>query len=42
MGTRADMIDANDFKRFLKILPDRNIDLILEAKAKDKALLKLR
>ena len=41
-GAHADMINAGDFRRFLNMLPDCNVDFILEAKAKDKALLKLR
>ena len=41
-GAHADMIDPSDFKRFLRVLPQTDIDVMLEAKAKDKALLKLR
>jgi UV DNA damage endonuclease len=41
-GAHADMIDIRDFKRFLRALPQRDVDVMLEAKAKDKALLKLR
>jgi UV DNA damage endonuclease len=41
-GAHADMIDPNDFKRFLRVLPQTDIDVMLEAKAKDKALLQLR
>jgi len=41
-GAHADMIDANDFVHFISLLPHRAVDVMLEAKAKDKALLKLR
>jgi UV DNA damage endonuclease len=41
-GSHADMIDVQDFLRFLKVMPSRNVDLMLEAKAKDLALLRLR
>jgi UV DNA damage endonuclease len=41
-GAHADMIDANDFLHFVSLLPRRAVDVVLEAKAKDKALLKLR
>jgi len=36
------MINPGEFKRFLKILPKCDIDVILEAKGKDMALLKLQ
>jgi UV DNA damage endonuclease len=42
IGAHADMINPRDFKRFLKILPKCDIDVILEAKGKDMALLKLQ
>jgi UV DNA damage endonuclease len=41
-GSHADMIDVQDFLRFLQVLPFRNVDVMLEAKAKDLALLSLR
>jgi len=41
-GSHADMIDLPDFLRFLKVMPSKSIDLMLEAKAKDLALLSLR
>lgn len=41
-GAHANMIDANDFVHFISLLPHRAVDVVLEAKAKDKALLKLR
>jgi len=41
-GAHADMVDAKDFLHFLNFLPGGNVDVMLEAKAKDKALLKLR
>ena len=41
-GAHADMIDIQDFLLFLQVLPLRNIDVMLEAKAKDLALLDLR
>ena len=41
-GAHADMIDADDFLHFISLLPRRAVDVMLEAKAKDKALLKLR
>jgi len=41
-GSHADMIDFQDFLRFLKVLPSRSADVMLEAKAKDLALLTLR
>jgi len=41
-GAHADMIDANDFVHFISLLPRRAVDVMLEAKTKDKALLKLR
>jgi UV DNA damage endonuclease len=42
IGAHADMINPRDFKRFLKILPRCDIDVILEAKGKDMVLLKLQ
>ncbi len=42
IGAHADMINPRDFKRFLKILPKCDIDVVLEAKGKDMALLKLQ
>jgi UV DNA damage repair endonuclease len=36
------MIDVQDFLLFLKVMPPRNVDLMLEAKAKDLAPLRLR
>lgn len=42
IGAHADMIDANEFVHFINFLPRRAVDVMLEAKAKDKALLKLR
>lgn len=42
IGAHADMIDVKDFIRFIDDLPRRTVDIILEAKAKDKALLRLR
>lgn len=41
-GSHADMIDIQGFLRFLRILPPSNVDIMLEAKAKDLALLDLR
>ena len=41
-GAHANMIDANDFVQFMSLLPHRAVDVMLEAKAKDKALLNLR
>ena len=41
-GAHADTIDTRDFMRFLKILPKHDIDVMLEAKAKDAALIRLR
>jgi len=41
-GSHADMIDVQDFLRFLKAMPSRNVDLMFEAKGKDLALLRLR
>jgi UV DNA damage endonuclease len=41
-GSHADMVDLQDFLRFLKGMPSKNVDLMLEAKAKDLALLRLR
>lgn len=41
-GSHADMIDVQNFLRFLQVLPFRNVDVMLEAKAKDLALLDLR
>jgi UV DNA damage endonuclease len=41
-GSHADMVDLQDFLRFLKVMPSNNVDLMLEAKAKDLALLRLR
>jgi UV DNA damage endonuclease len=41
-GSHADMVDLRDFLRFLKVMPSKNVDLMLEAKAKDLALLRLR
>jgi UV DNA damage endonuclease len=41
-GSHADMVDLQDFLRFLKVMPSKNVDLMLEAKAKDLALLRLR
>jgi len=42
IGAHANMINAGDFIRFLEILPERDVDIMLEAKSKDRALLKLR
>jgi UV DNA damage endonuclease len=42
IGAHADMINPRDFKRFLKIVPKCDIDVVLEAKGKDMALLKLQ
>ena len=41
-GAHADMIDSRSFIRFLRILPRRDVSIVLEAKAKDRALLRLR
>jgi UV DNA damage endonuclease len=42
IGAHADMINSTEFIRFLKTLPQRDADVMLEAKRKDRALLKLR
>lgn len=42
IGAHADMIDVRDFTRFIDGLPHCTVDIMLEAKAKDRALLKLR
>jgi UV DNA damage endonuclease len=42
VGAHADMIDTRDFARFIDSLPRHEVDIILEAKANDKALLRLR
>jgi UV DNA damage endonuclease len=42
IGAHAEMINPRDFRRFLKIIPKCDIDVILEAKGKDTALLKLQ
>ncbi len=42
VGAHADMIDVRDFTRFIDSLPRCEVDVVLEAKAKDKALLRLR
>ena len=42
IGAHADMIDVRDFIRFIDCLPRCTVDIILEAKAKDRALLRLR
>jgi UV DNA damage endonuclease len=42
IGAHADMINSTEFIRFLKTLPERDADVMLEAKGKDKALLRLR
>ena len=42
IGAHADMIDVRDFTRFIDGLPRCTVDVILEAKAKDRALLRLR
>ncbi len=36
------MINSKQFIRFLKRLPNHDVDIMLEAKSKDKALLRLR
>jgi len=41
-GSHAEMVDIQGFLRFLKVMPSKNVDLMLEAKAKDLALLRLR
>jgi len=41
-GAHASMINAGEFKRFLRTLPRQDVDVMLEAKSKDKALLELR
>jgi len=41
-GTHSNMVDPQDFVRFLQLLPRTNIDIMLEAKSKDLALLSLR
>jgi UV DNA damage endonuclease len=41
-GAHADMIDTKGFMRFIDLLPSRRVDVMLEAKAKEKALLELR
>jgi UV DNA damage endonuclease len=41
-GSHADLIDFRDFLRFLRVMPSRSVDVMLEAKAKDLALLTLR
>ena len=41
-GAHADMINAREFNRFLRTLPRQDVDVMLEAKSKDKALLELR
>lgn len=42
IGAHANTINAGDFIRFLETLPKHDVDIMLEAKSKDKALLKLR
>ena len=42
IGAHADMIDVRDFIRFIDVLPRCTVDVILEAKGKDRALLRLR
>jgi UV DNA damage endonuclease len=41
-GSHANMIDAEGFIQFLRLLPPANVDIMLEAKSKDVALLSLR
>ncbi len=41
-GAHANMINPTGFIKFLKILPKCDVDVMLETKSKDKALLKLR
>ena len=41
-GSHADMIDTESFVQFLRLLPPANVDIMLEAKSKDLALLGLR
>ena len=41
-GSHAEMVDIQGFLRFLKVMPSKDVDLMLEAKAKDLALLRLR
>jgi len=41
-GAHADMINVKEFVHFINLLPRGSVDVMLEAKAKDKALLKLR
>jgi UV DNA damage endonuclease len=41
-GSHSDMVDPRDFVRFLRLLPRTNVDVMLEAKSKDLALLTLR
>jgi len=41
-GAHADTVDLRDFLRFLQVMPSKNVHLMLEAKAKDLALLRLR
>ena len=41
-GQHDDWIDPDDFVAFLRALPDRRFDVMLEAKQKDLALLRLR
>jgi UV DNA damage endonuclease len=41
-GAHADMIGVKEFVRFVNLLPRRPVDVMLEAKAKDRALLRLR
>jgi len=42
IGAHANMINAKGFIRFMDRLPGHDIDVMLEAKSKEKALLKLR
>ena len=42
MGSHANMINARGFVRFTQLLPAADIDIMLEAKSKDLALLNLR
>ena len=41
-GSHADMLDVEDFLRFVQVLPSSDVDILLEVKAKDLALLALR
>jgi UV DNA damage endonuclease len=42
LRAHADLVDPIGFEQFLRDAPDRDFDVMLEAKAKDLALLRLR